>query len=80
MADQSETARYMRALIAGNHSAASLIEERHGLYGYPPELVSIGLAAIDRGESADDAIAAHIAPSPESRRPMSDQSTAARLA
>ena len=36
------------------------IEQDAGLYGYPPEIVSVGLAAIDEGKDAHEAIANYI--------------------
>lgn len=42
--------QYSDAMIDGDHARCIRIEEAHGLYGLPPELVSLGLAAIDRGE------------------------------
>lgn len=54
----SELARYARAMRNGIHSTLVAIEQKHGLYGYPPELVSIGLKAIDEGLDPDDAISA----------------------
>lgn len=41
---------YADALRDGDHARCIQIEERNGLYGLPPEIVSIGLAAIERGE------------------------------
>lgn len=52
---------YFKAMRAGQLSTCMRIEQRHGLYGYPPEVVSAGLAAADRGESVDAAIDAYIA-------------------
>jgi hypothetical protein len=51
---------YTRAMVAGRTGECIQIEQQHGLFGYSPELVSIGLAAADRGESATDAIDTHI--------------------
>ena len=36
------------------------IEQEAGLFGYPPELVSVGLKAIDEGKDADAEIAAYM--------------------
>lgn len=36
------------------------IEQDAGLFGYPPELVSVGLKAIDDGRDPDEAIAAYM--------------------
>lgn len=56
----SHAQRYMQAMIAGRDHVCIAIEQEHGLFGYPPELVSVGLRAIDEGKDADDAIDAYI--------------------
>lgn len=48
--------QYADAMRDGDHGRCIQIEQTHGLYGYPPEIVSAGLAAIDRGEDPSDAI------------------------
>jgi len=48
--------KYMRAMQRGDIDACVQIEQKHGLYGYPPELVSVGLAAADKGENAEEAV------------------------
>jgi len=52
--------RYNAAMMAGNCELALRIEERCGLAGYPPEIVSVGLRAMDKGEDAGAAIDAYI--------------------
>jgi hypothetical protein len=50
----------MAAMVAGQDRVCIAIEQEHGLFGYPPELVSVGLRAIDEGKDADEAIDAYI--------------------
>jgi len=52
----SESKAYAEAMVRGDTDACLRIEQAHGLYGYPPELVSAGLAAIDQGGDAHRAI------------------------
>lgn len=49
--------QYAAAMRAGNHDVAFAIERRQGLDGWPPELVSVGLLALERGEDPYRAIA-----------------------
>lgn len=60
-ADATESAKYMRAMIAGADRTCSAIERVHGLYGYPPEIVSVGLKAFDEGRDVEAAIEAYLA-------------------
>jgi hypothetical protein len=53
MADQE---RYTKAMVRGDVDTCARIEQSHDLYGYPPALVSIGLAAAARGEDAAEAV------------------------
>lgn len=48
--------QYADAMREGDHARCIQIEQRQGLYGWPPEIVSVGLAAIDRGEDPASAI------------------------
>ena len=48
--------QYFKHMLAGNSEAAYHMERKYALDGYPPELVSAGLAAIDAGEDPLDAI------------------------
>ncbi|XTQ92591.1 hypothetical protein ACQR5W_11770 [Xanthomonas sacchari] len=57
----SDLEAYTKAMCAGQLSTCMRIEQRHGLYGYPPEVVCAGLAAADRGESVDAAVDAYFA-------------------
>jgi hypothetical protein len=50
----------MAAMLSGNHVQALAIERRHGLDGYPPDLVSVGLKAAAEGRDALEAVEAHI--------------------
>lgn len=47
---------YMEALASNDTQECIAIEQDHGLYGYPPEIVSVGLKAIDMGLDPDAAI------------------------
>lgn len=58
MATDAET--YFKAMASGNHATCIRIEERHGLYGYPPEIVSVGLNAVAEGKDAHEAIEAYM--------------------
>lgn len=49
--------QYAAAMRAGNHGVCYSIERRQGLDGWPPELVSVGLLALERGEDPYRAIA-----------------------
>lgn len=50
------TKQYAEAMREGDHARCIQIEERNGLYGLPPEIVSAALAKIDAGEDPADAI------------------------
>jgi hypothetical protein len=56
----ADYATYHRALLAGADEACIRIEERYGLFGYPPEIVSVGLKAAAEGVDVDDAVADHL--------------------
>ena len=51
---------YIKAMIAGRDIECGRIEQEHGLYGYPPEIVSIGLNAVDEGRDPHAAIDAYV--------------------
>lgn len=51
---------YGRAMVAGNYLLCEVIEKRHGLHGYPPQLVGIGLEAAAAGRDAISAVEAFI--------------------
>lgn len=48
--------QYAKALRDGDHARCIRIEEEAGLYGYPPELVSLGLVEIEAGRDPSAAI------------------------
>ena len=48
--------RYFKAMVAGRVDECIRIEQDADLYGYPPKVVSIGLKALDAGESAELAV------------------------
>lgn len=52
--------RYLNALRAGHACTCIAIEQEHDLFGYPPEIVSVGLKAVDEGLDPHEAIAAYI--------------------
>jgi len=52
--------QYSEAMHDGDHARCIRIEEQNGLYGYPPELVSTGLAEVDAGRDPMPAINAII--------------------
>ena len=61
----SDFADWKRALIYCNEDPKALqdmlrIEDKHGLMGYSPELVTIGLQAAERGLNAVEAVADYI--------------------
>ena len=60
---------YSRAMIRNVTHICTQIEQRYGLYCYPPELVSVGLNAACKGEDPERAVAEYI----DSRDPNSDQ-------
>lgn len=41
--------KYAQAMRMGDHAHCIQIEEQAGLYGLPPELVTLGLAEIEAG-------------------------------
>lgn len=49
--------RYGRAMAALNgHLVCAGIERKYGLFGYPPEIVSVGLRAAAAGHDASQAV------------------------
>lgn len=48
--------QYAKALRDGDHARCIRIEEEAGLYGYPTELVSLGLVEIEAGRDPSAAI------------------------
>jgi hypothetical protein len=48
--------RYHKALVANRTDEAARIEQRYGLFGLPPMLVSLGLEAASQGLDPWDAI------------------------
>lgn len=51
--------KYHKAMRTNYIDMCIAIEQKYGLYGYPPNVVSIALAAIDKGEDPDDALEAY---------------------
>jgi len=60
MTTKTDTDLYMEAMISGHADTCIAIEKRNGLYGHPPQLVSIGLRAIEEGRDPHEAIDAFI--------------------
>lgn len=54
--DKSDAQAYTAAMLRGDCDTCARIEQRHDMYGYPPEIVSIGLAAIAEGKDGHAAI------------------------
>lgn len=48
--------QYAAAMRAGNHGLCFAIERRQGLDGFPPELVCVGLLALEAGRDPYAAI------------------------
>lgn len=48
--------QYAQAMRIGNFDVCIAIEQRHGLDGFPPELVSVGLLALESGRDPYAAI------------------------
>ena len=59
MTAAEDRAAYAKAMIAGRNDECYRIECEHGLDGYPPEIVSIGLKAASEGRDAHEAIEAY---------------------
>lgn len=57
---QSDLERYGAAMRTGNVDACARIEQKHDLYGYPPELVSVALKALQDGQDMDVAVAEYM--------------------
>ncbi|WP_158664375.1 hypothetical protein [Cupriavidus metallidurans] len=57
----SDAERYTRAMIDSDLTTLVRIEQKHNLYGYPPEIVSVGLHAVAEGKNAREAIDAYLA-------------------
>ncbi len=52
----SELQRYVAAMRYGWTHVCEKIEQKFGLYGYPPEVVSVGLKAFDEGRDVYAAV------------------------
>lgn len=59
VSDQTLLSIYTAAMIHGDLDTCIRIEEAHGLFGYPPEMVSVALKAIDDGMDPGDALSEH---------------------
>ena len=57
----TDATRYVRAMIDSDLETLIRIEKKHGLFGYSPEIVTVGLKAIADGKDADEAIDAYLA-------------------
>lgn len=63
--NQTDLERYSKAMISGDFNTCVAIEQRHDLYGYPPEIVTVGLKAVADGQDMDLAIANHLNEAPD---------------
>ena len=52
----SDLQRYTDAMAANHLDECIRIEQQFGLYGYTPEIVSVGLAAAEKGERVGEAV------------------------
>ena len=52
--------QYCNAMRYGSPDTCIHIEQKTGLFGYPPELVTLGLAAIRDGKDPHEAIDAYV--------------------
>jgi hypothetical protein len=59
MTAAQDRADYARHMIAGRDDLCLQIEQRYGLDGYPPEIVSVGLNAAAEGRDPHEAIEAY---------------------
>lgn len=50
---------YVKAMVQGNLSRCIQIEQKYDLFGYPPELVCIGLSAAVEGKDVHQVIEAY---------------------
>lgn len=57
--EMTQSERYYGAMKAGNDLLCARIEKAHDLYGYPPEVVSVGLNAYDAGLDVHAAVDAY---------------------
>jgi hypothetical protein len=56
--DGSWSQKYLNAMLNNRDHICADIESHFGLYGYPPEVVSVALRAADDGEDVDAAVIA----------------------
>lgn len=67
--------QYAAAMRAGNHDLCIAIERRQGLDGFPPELVSVGLLALEAGKDPYAAIGERFDAAVAAARPIPSQGT-----
>jgi hypothetical protein len=53
---RADLVAYAKSLVTGNTEAAIRIEKRWDLFGYPPQIVSIGLHAAAEGKDHMQAV------------------------
>lgn len=58
----ADRAAYAQAMRRNDLHACTQIEQRYGLFGYPPEIVSVGLSAAAAGQDVDVAVTAYLNP------------------
>lgn len=56
----SVLSRYANAMRNGCAYTCVTIEQDHGLYGYSPEVVSVGLKAHDEGRNVQEAVSEYL--------------------
>jgi len=56
----TQLARWLAATQNGYDVTCARIEQDFDLYGYPPEIVCVGLKAFDEGKSVQDAVAEYL--------------------
>jgi hypothetical protein len=61
MNSESALGKYTNAMKRGDIDTCIAIEQRYSLFGYSPELVSVGLNALDSDIDPDFAIADYLA-------------------
>lgn len=57
---KTQLEQYCDAMRRGTDAVCIRIEKETGLFGYPPELVTLGLAAIREGKDPHEAIDAYV--------------------
>jgi hypothetical protein len=56
----SQLSKYVQAMRNGNTDMCIRIEQNFGVFGYPPEIVSVALKAIDEGKCSLGAVSDYL--------------------